>query len=148
MADRPATAQAAYADMLRTAVAPRLRALGFKGSSLPYVLPDDDWWLIVGFQKSYHSTADSARFTVNLTAANKAAWAAGREQAPWLPLRPSGNLSYRFGKVVRLGGLMPPAHGDLWWEIGPGIATEPVALQVVGAIERHGLPWLRSQTGR
>ena len=101
-----------------------------------------------GFQKSYYSTADSVRFTVNLTAANKAAWAAGREQEPWLPLRPSGNLSYPIGQVVRLGGLTPPAHHDLWWEIVPGIPTEPVAHQVVDAIERHGLPWLRSQAGR
>jgi hypothetical protein len=46
------TVQIVYADMLRTEIAPRLRVLGFKGSGNSYVLPDDDRWLLVGFQKN------------------------------------------------------------------------------------------------
>ena len=103
MADRPATAQAAYVEMMRTAIAPQLRALGLRGSSPSFVLPDDDWWLLVGFQKSYYSTADSVRFTVNLTAANKAAWAAGREQEPWRAAPPEWKreLPVRAGRPTR-----------------------------------------------
>jgi hypothetical protein len=142
------TAQAIYADMLREVITPRLRALGFKGSGPSYVLPDDDWWLIVAFQKKFYSRADWMSFTVNLTVANKAAWANDRGYEPTLPIRPSGNTSYLFGteKVIRLGNLMPPRGEDRWWELEPQRPSKPAAMQVGSAIERLAIPWLRAQT--
>jgi hypothetical protein len=142
------TAQTIYAAMLRTVVAPRLRALGFKGSGSSYVLPDDDWWLIVAFQKNRYSGPEWVSFTVNLTVANKAAWAADREMELTLPIHPSGNTSYLFGteKLIRLGNLMPPRGEDRWWEVGPSNSSELAALQVGNAIERLAIPWLQAQS--
>jgi hypothetical protein len=77
--------------MLRSEVAPRLRALGFKGSGQVYTLPDEDAWVLVGFQKFTRSTADHVDFTINVTVASKAAWSEmGRERN--LPEKPSANI--------------------------------------------------------
>src|SRR5689334_15134911 len=102
MHDPQPTAQSSYSEMLRTQVAPRMRALGFKGSGGRYVLPDADRWLIVAFQKNRYSTAESVSFTVNLTAANKEAWEKFR--GGWgLAEQPSGNAVYPGVEVIRLG---------------------------------------------
>jgi hypothetical protein len=147
--DEP-TAQAIYNDMLRTAIAPRLRALGFKGSGASYVLADDRRWLIIGFQKDRYSRADCVRFTVNLTAADKAVWAEAHAEKPWLPRRPSGNSHYFEAEpgVIRLGNLMPPHGEDRWWEVGPRRPSGPAATRVLRAIERLALPWFRSGVAR
>ena len=141
------TAQSVYANMLRREIAPGLRALGFRGSGSKFVLPRVDWWQIVAFQKDYHSDAEHIRFTVNLTVANKAAWAADREYEPSLPVSPSGNTSYWYEteKRIRLGNLMPPRGEDRWWDVIAGVPTDPVAELVVSAIERRALPWFRTE---
>ena len=134
--------------MLRGEIAPRLRALGFLGSSGKFVLPSPDWWRIVGFQKDRYSDPEHVRFTVNLTVANKAAWAADREYEPSLPASPSGNTSYYFDtdKVIRLGPLLPPRHEDRWWDVIPGVPTDPVAELVTSYIERYALPWFQTES--
>ena len=137
------TAQAIYADMLRLQIGPRLRALGFTGSGASYVLRDDERWLIVGFQKDRYSTAAIVRFTVNLTAADKRAWAKAHAEQQWLPARPSGNARYPVGETIRLGGLMPPGL-DHWWAVEASHASNSAAAQVIEAIEFFALPWLRS----
>ena len=138
------TAQVVYATMLRTEIAPRLRTLGFKGSGAVYVLPDDERWLMVGFQKDYYSRADCVRFTVNLTVADKATWDKARLEDPSLGVRPSGNSAYPpYSNVIRLGNLMPPMGNDRWWEVGPKRPSRPAANRVVKAIETLAIPWLR-----
>jgi uncharacterized protein DUF4304 len=140
------TAQATYADMLRTSIAPRLRALGFKGSGARYILPDADRWLIVAFQKDKYSRSDWVGFTVNVTAAAKAAWAEARAAQAWLPSRPSGNSNYPVEKttVLRLGNLMASGE-DRWWEVTPGRPTMLAVIEVLDAIEHLATPWLRAQ---
>ena len=135
-----ATAQDAYADMLRTEIAPKLRALGFKGSGNSYVLPDADRWLVVAFQKNRYSSAEFISFTVNIAAADKRVWAAAHAAERWVPARPSATVVYPWTESNRLGAL---AYGyDRWWAVEPGVASVPVAAEVVEAIERYGLPWL------
>jgi hypothetical protein len=56
------TAQAAYKALLSERLAPVLREHGFKGSGNEFVLPDDDDWLLVGFQKSRYSEAARVAF--------------------------------------------------------------------------------------
>jgi hypothetical protein len=150
MAPSEPTAQTVYATMLRTEIAPRLRELGFKGSGSKYVLPDDDRWLIVGFQKGQYSRADSVPFTVNLTIADKRAWAEARDRKSWLPLRPGGNSHYPVDEqsVIRLGNLMPPDGQDRWWEVRPTRPSGPTAARVLIAIERLALPWFRTGAAR
>lgn len=134
--------------MHRLEIAPRLRALGFVGSGGKYVLPSPDWWQVVGFQKDRYSDAEHVRFTVNLTIANKAAWAADREYEPSIPASPSGNSSSWFDteKVIRLGPLLPPHHEDRWWDVIAGVPTDPVAELVASYIQRFALPWFQTES--
>ncbi|HVD48366.1 MAG TPA: DUF4304 domain-containing protein [Candidatus Limnocylindria bacterium] len=144
------TAQAVYADMLRTEIAPRLRGLGFKGSGSSYVLPDDDRWLIVAFQKTYYSRKDCVRFTVNLTVADKRDWAEARVETPSLPFRPTGNAHYMETEmaVIRLGNLMPPDGQDRWWKVGPRRPGGQPAKRILKAIERLAIPWFQTGAAR
>jgi hypothetical protein len=133
--------------VLRTEVGPRLRALGFVGSGSSFVLPNDESWLVVGFQKDLYSTASSVRFTVNLSKVRKAAWAEFREENPSLARRPSGNTDYFADSFesIRLGFLMPPCRFDRWWQVKDAHPNARVAAQIATAIERLGVPWLRTQ---
>jgi len=143
------SAQDVYTQMLRTEVAPQLRAMGFNGSGARYVLPDDHRWLLVAFQKHYYSRADCVEFTVNLTVADKVTWENARQDQVWLPVRPSGNSHYLASStVIRLGNLMPPRGNDRWWEVGPWRPSKPAANRVLKAIEGLGIPWLRFGTTR
>ena len=127
--------------MHRDAIAPRLRALGFKGSAGTYVLPDNEWWRVAAFQKDRHSRSDWVRFTVNLALVAKDEWE--RESAKWEHprRRPSGGVE-AIGYHVRIGNEMPPRGDDRWWEIVPSTPTNEIARAVVSALTSYGLPWL------
>jgi hypothetical protein len=112
-------AQDQYKRMLRDEIAPALRLLGMKGSGGNFVLPDPDHYLLVGFQGSHYSTAESVRFTVNLAVISKDAWERGWQ--PWWG-KPSATAHGPVGKYMRLGELMPE-HDDVWWHLAPGTRT-------------------------
>jgi Domain of unknown function (DUF4304) len=135
------TAQDRYRAMLRDEIAPALRARGFQGSGTAYVLPDDTHWLQVGFQASKWNTATGASFTVNLAVADKAAWARLAAERGYRG-KPNPNVRYsRDMPVQRLGSLV--FGTDRWWEV-----SEPstnVATEVLEALDRAGLPWLRAK---
>lgn len=75
--------------MLKTLVAPRLRTIGLKGSGQNYRLPSDDYWALLGFQKSTSSDASHVRFTCNVLVVSKSVWDAVRAESPHLPERPT-----------------------------------------------------------
>jgi len=135
------TAQDRYRAMLRDEIAPALRQRGFKGSGTAYVLPDDTHWLQVGFQASRWNTADEGQFTVNVAVADKAAWARIAAERGYSG-RPNPNVRYgRDMPVRRLGAL---AFGeDRWWDVSE--PTARAAADVLDAIDRAALPWLRSK---
>jgi uncharacterized protein DUF4304 len=83
------TAQEAYKEMLKTAIAPGLRSSGFKGSGQNYRLPSDHYWAMLGFQKSTSSDAGRVRFTVNVLVVSRSKWDAVRAESPHLPERPT-----------------------------------------------------------
>jgi hypothetical protein len=145
-ADR--NALAAYSTMLRDDISPALRALGLRGSGSRFVLPNDSTWMVIAFQKSQFNSADHVRFTVNLTIANKAAWAAALEEGRLpLPASPSGNThhySWTPERMVRLGTVMPD-KSDRWWGVRADPSTESVAAEVTQAIRDFGIPWLLGQ---
>jgi hypothetical protein len=136
------TAQDRYRAMLRDEIAPALRQRGFRGSGTAYVFPDDTHWLQLGFQSSKWNTSAEAAFTVNVAVADKVAWARfalGRNRPP----NPNATYS-RDTAVWRLGSLAFGA--DCWWQIlDVPDQSAGVAAQVLDAIDRVGLPWLRSK---
>jgi hypothetical protein len=83
------TAQETYGELLKKRVAPALCELGFKGSGQNYRLPSDDYWALLGLQKSTSSDAGRVRFTANVLVVSRADWDTVREERPRLPERPT-----------------------------------------------------------
>jgi hypothetical protein len=140
------TAQDLFRGMMRDDVAPRLRALGWKGSGQGYELPDPRTWALLGFQLSRYNTAAALRFTINISVLGKDAWAAYRTGHPAMPPRPrpSANYGTRFS-WKRIGDLLPSDY-DIWWELKaqdrPG-DVERVADQVYGTVAEYAMPEIR-----
>lgn len=134
---------------LREHIGPALRRLGLRGSGVSFELPDDRSWALVGLQADWRmARAGIVHFTVNLTFADKSAWAATRGAKLYYPERPSANSSYGMdAEVIRIGELVPVAEDvlDRWWTLRQDHPPEQTAAEVVAAIRDHGLPWLRSR---
>ena len=130
--------------MMRAQIAPALRSLGLKGSGQSYAIPSDDYWALVGFQKSGASSAAAVKFTVNLQVQPRDAWARAYNERPWMGVKPSPNTiaGVEGGWWSRIGQLLPDAE-DHWWWIEPDRPTEPVADEVIAAIRDYGLPEMR-----
>jgi hypothetical protein len=141
------TGQEAFTTMIRDVLAPALRAAGFRGSGRRFVLPGSTTWLVVGIQKSRWNDATEVSFTVNLTAADRAAWSTARATASWLPEAPSGIAIYPVGRTIRIGALLPPDRQDRWWTVRGGADPTRVGEEVAAAILGPGLAWFRSQPG-
>jgi Domain of unknown function (DUF4304) len=137
------TAQETYGELLKTRVAPALRELGFKGSGQNYGLPSDDFWALLGFQKSTSSDAGRVRFTANVLVVSRADWDAVREERPHLPKRPTATTFWgTFVWQKRIGALLPGGE-DLWWEVAAGVDTTELADAVVWAVQDYVLPAMR-----
>ena len=146
MTDRSApTAQEAFATLMRTRIAPGLRALGFKGSGQTYELPHLETWALIGFQKSAQKTAGHVEFTVNVTVADKRGWAQARRRQPDLPARPSPNTVYGPAAWQSRIGRLLPANRDTWWTISATSDPEPVARGVITAVTEYALPAIRER---
>jgi hypothetical protein len=140
---RAPTAQEAFKEMLRSAIAPALRALGFKGSGQTFELADERFWAFLGFQKSLSSDRSVVKFTVNLCVIDKAQYSKAREEASYLPAKPTPNVRGGRGWWERIGrsSLRDMTSGDA----PRGDPTVALAKQVVLAIEAHGLPAMRAR---
>lgn len=143
------TAQDAFQAMMRERIAPALRELGCKGSGQTYVLPSEDYWALIGFQKSSQGDARSTRFTINVTVVARREWAQARLEQQHLPERPSPIT--RFGEPawqVRIGRLLPDASGgwsDRWWDVPAEGAADRTVAEVIEAIRDHALPAMRER---
>ncbi len=133
-----ASAQDEYRRLLRQEIAPALRVLGMKGSASNFVVPDTEYYLLLGFQGSRSNTAELVRFTVNLAVISKATWKQGWR--PWWG-RPSATVQGPVGTYVRLGELMPQ-QDDVWWELRQDADTTTLTAEVVEAVQQFGLRWL------
>lgn len=143
------TAQETFRAMVRTQVAPRLRALGFKGSGQTYELRSADYWAMLGFQKSAFSDRSWIRFTVNVLVVSQQVWEEERQKRPdlRLPRRPNPNHAWGFTWWRRLGELVHDGQ-EIWWEVEAGVATQALADAVLWAVEDYALPAMRAQMTR
>ena len=142
------TSQDAYRALLRDFISPALRRVGFKGSGGTYVLPDDDQWVLVGFQRSVWGDRHETRFTANLTVASKDGWARRRREEPTWPKRPAANTRYGSSIWQSRIGLILPARVDTWWTIRPDSNLASLASDVLAALRDHGLPALQEQLSK
>jgi hypothetical protein len=140
------TAQEEFRAMVRRWVGPGLRELGFKGSGQAFWLPSDDFFVVLGFQKSLSSDAARVRFTVNVSVISKAAWENERRERTYLPEKPSANTYYGVPWQKRIGELVPWLAGDPWWSLDAGQGGEDTAAEIVGVIRESVLPAIREVT--
>jgi hypothetical protein len=139
------TAQETFRRMIKTHLAPGLRALGFKGSGRNYELPCPDHWVMLGLQGSKWSDSGEALFTINLLVVSRSVWERERAQLPYLGPKPKPNqLPGTFAWWERIGSLMPERE-DKWWTVKAGMDTEDLSREVLLAVESYGLPAMRAQ---
>jgi Domain of unknown function (DUF4304) len=138
-------AQETYNELLKTLIAPGLRAIGFKGSGQTYRLPSDEHWAMLGFQKSTSSDATHVRFTANVLVVARSAWDSARAESPHLPERPTATTYW--GTYVwqkRIGALLPGGE-DMWWDVEAGEDGAELADAIVWAVRDYVLPAMRRQ---
>ena len=137
------TAQETYNELLKSLIAPGLRAIGFKGSGQNYRLSSDDSWAMLGFQKSTSSDATHVRFTANVLVVSRSGWDAARAESPHLPERPTATTYW--GTYVwqkRIGELLPGGE-DMWWDVEAGDDAAELADAIVWAVRDYVLPAMR-----
>ena len=131
--------------MVKEQIAPRLRALGFKGSGGKYEYRSPEHWAMIGLQKSAYSDSSEVRFTMNVLVVRRDVWDATRVERPHLPKKPTANAFW--GNWVwqhRIGGLLPD-NRDLWWTVAAGLPTDSLADAVLWAVEDFVLPAMQEQ---
>jgi hypothetical protein len=138
-------AQETYVTMMKTSIAPGLRALGFKGSGQNYALPSSGYWALLGFQKSSFSDASELRFTINVLVVAREAWEAKKAERPELRDRPTATTFWGDFVWQRRIGRLLPGNEDLWWELRADSHTEELASAVLWAVADYALPAMREQ---
>lgn len=141
--DSLATPQEIYADLMKVAFAPALRASGLRGSGGRFELPSARYWAQLGFQKSVHNGGDEMRFTVNVSVVSRDEWARQSAADPCLSKRPSPQMDYgEWAQPTRIGELAPEGI-DKWWRILRGSDGEAVRDDVLHDLLTYAVPWLK-----
>jgi hypothetical protein len=136
-----------YKILQKEHIGPRLRSLGFRGSSGVYTKPDPAYFIRIGFQKSVYGTRRDVKFTLNISAIEKAGWENARATKDHLPAEPSANTYYGSAHWQRrIGQLMPDRDREPWWELAPGSDVTVVANEVLAVIENVALPAIGEAT--
>jgi hypothetical protein len=139
--------------MMRDDVAPRLRALGWKGSGRRFQLPDPENWIQLGFELSRRNTAAEAYFTLNVSVISRSTWTVFQADRPTLPSRPNPSVVYgRDLRPMRIGSLIyPDAGDDTWWCVTdrtPAKHVGWIANGIVDVVTRLAMPKISQVTGR
>ncbi len=138
--------QQTYAEMMKATFGPALRGEGLRGFGGRFELPSEEYWALVGFQKSAHSDGQEVRFTVNLSVIRRDVWAEHAEAQPLLGERPKPTINYgSWADQARIGALTPDGS-DKWWRIVRGVDPGHVAKDAVSDLLTYGVPWLRERT--
>lgn len=140
-----ASPQEVYAEWMKSAFGPALRAEGMRGSGGRFEFPSEAAWAQVGFQKSTYSDAQEVRFTVNLSVIRRDVWDEQRSASSHLGERPSPTILYGgWADQVRIGALTPQGD-DKWWRIVRGDLSSSVCDDALHDLLTLGVPWLRQR---
>jgi hypothetical protein len=133
-----------FKEFLKSSVAPALRENGLKGSGQAYSIKSNDYWALIGLQKSMYSDSQGLKFTINIYVVSKQQWEEARERYSYFPKKPSANTKWQVGWSERIGTLMP-AKLDHWWEFNNQTNERELAQQVVEAVLNHAVPAMHSR---
>jgi hypothetical protein len=129
------TAQDKFGGLVRDHYGPWLKERGFRRRDATFRRSVGGNWQIINLQRSRYSDARHVSFTVNLGVAltvlhgDDPAWSA----RGW-PLEYECDFRERLGMLI--------SGEDRWWSVRPVLPLRSVAKQVIGELERVGLPWL------
>jgi len=138
------TVQSKFKELLKNSVAPALRENGLKGSGQAYSIKSDEYWALIGLQKSMYSDSQGLKFTINVYVVSKKQWEEGRNKYSYFPQKPSANTMWQVGWSERIGTLMP-SRLDHWWEYNNQTNDGELAQQVVEAILEYAVPAMQSK---
>lgn len=140
-----ADAPALVAAMLRTSVAPALRAAGFRGSGQAYRLTNagGDHGLL-GIQRSVASSRSAVLLTVNLAYFPAADWDAAHAEGR-VPTRPTASARWiPTGWQERIGYLVDEPH-DHWLTVRVPDDVPVVGAHLVALVRELALPQLTAR---
>ena len=138
------TAQDKFKEMLKTMVAPRLRANGLTGSGQSYAVKSKEYWALIGVQKSMYSDSKELKFTLNLYLVSKEEWELGKEKFSFLPKKPTPNIKWQIGWSSRIGTIME-RKTDYWWVFNNQTDQVQLSNELVEIINSVAVPALLSE---
>ncbi|WP_170114207.1 DUF4304 domain-containing protein [Kangiella spongicola] len=138
------TVQVKFKELMKISLAPALRESGLKGSGQTYSIKSDEYWALIGFQKSLYSDSQGLKFTINIYVVPKQEWEESREKYSYFPQKPSANTKWQIGWSERIGTLMP-SKLDHWWEFNSQTNESELVRQVVEAISKYAVPAMQSR---
>lgn len=127
---------------IAVALAPQLKALGFRKSGRTFYRVAGDCTQVINVQASLSNYAGQGKFTVNLGGFYPllAELLTGLQPAPKpgaLPKEYDCQLRRRIGELL-------PARRDFWWELAAGDRVDDLGRELAAAVADCGLPWLAS----
>ena len=128
------TVRERYDDLLRSAVAPTLRAAAFKKRRNTFSRQHPGGWELIDFQASQFGTRDAVSFTINLGLAFTELL--GVTDGP--PMLGRAHIRERIGRLLEDGQ-------DRWWDLRSDSDYSVVGADVVAALTDTALPWLRQR---
>jgi len=138
------TVQEKFKELLKNSLAPALRENGLKGSGQAYSIKSDEYWALIGLQKSMYSDSQGLKFTINVYVVSKSEWEDGRSKYSYFPQKPSANTKWQIGWSERIGTLMP-SKLDHWWEYNSQTNESELVQQVVETISKYAVPAMQSR---
>ncbi|HYD42494.1 MAG TPA: DUF4304 domain-containing protein [Anaeromyxobacter sp.] len=127
-------------DVIRVAVQPQMKRLGFRKSGATFRHDLADCTQVLNVQSSSGNTWAEARFTINVGVFFPAAQALGEGLIGSEP-GPSGPFEYQCTIRKRIGALLPGGQ-DLWWTVRSGAPIDEVVRAVESAVRDAAIPWL------
>ena len=124
-----------YSNLL-TATGERLQPVGFRRAGSSFFIRDDSNWGVISMQRHPRNTPSDTHITVEVGVAS--AKLLNFHNPSRKNTRPAvGEFTWR----RRIGSLMGPRH-DQWWRLQDINSGAVSSDDVIGAIERVGIPWV------
>jgi len=121
--------------MLKSSIAPMLRAAGFSKRRNSFARSNAGGWELIDFQASQFGTRDNVSFTINLGVVfTEISGLEGRTAT-------LGRAHVR----QRIGPLLGHRQ-DKWWDLDAGSDYDAVAADVAAALRSTAIPWLEGRT--